>query len=57
VHSFCAELMPDFQPTSDVTWWTIDSYTSSFNRDSDLHFLTHKTQCLPLELGISPTML
>jgi hypothetical protein len=20
VHSFCTELMPDFQPTSEVTW-------------------------------------
>jgi hypothetical protein len=22
VHSFCIELMPDFQPTSEVTWFS-----------------------------------
>jgi hypothetical protein len=23
VHSFCTELMPDFQPTSEVTWLSL----------------------------------
>jgi hypothetical protein len=49
---FCAELIPDFQPTSEVTWLTIESDISSSNHDSDLTSFTHRTQCLPLEPGI-----
>jgi hypothetical protein len=25
VHLFCIELMPDFQPTSEVTWLSLSS--------------------------------
>jgi hypothetical protein len=53
---FCTELMPNFQPTSEVIYLTFGSDISSSNHDSDLIPFTHRTQCLPLEPGTSPTM-
>jgi hypothetical protein len=55
VHSFCLELMPDFQPTSEVTSWF-------FFPDQIFPLLTMiltipcRTQCLPLKPGQSSTM-
>jgi hypothetical protein len=52
VHSFCLELMPDFQPTSEVT-------QLSFSSDQTFLLLTmilttyYRIQCLPLEPGQS----
>jgi hypothetical protein len=51
VHSFCIELMPDFEPTSEVIMIIpfLKSGISSFNHVLDFLFLfTHRTQCLSL---------
>jgi hypothetical protein len=53
---FCTELMPDFQPTSEVIWLTLQSDIPSSNHDSDFISFAFRTQCLPLWPGILPTM-
>jgi hypothetical protein len=53
---FCAELMPDFQPTTEVIWLILKSDISSSNHDSDLISFAHRTQCLPLWPGRPLTM-
>jgi hypothetical protein len=35
VHSFCIELMPDFQPTSEVTWLSLFTNQTFLNHDFD----------------------
>jgi hypothetical protein len=56
VHLFCVELMPDFQPTSEVIWLTLKSDISSSNHDPDSIPFAHRTPCLPLWPGILLTM-
>jgi hypothetical protein len=56
VHLFRTELMPDFQPTSEVIWLILKSDISSSNHDSDLISFAHRTQCLPLWPGRSLAM-
>jgi hypothetical protein len=51
VHSFCIELMPDFQPTSEVTWLSFFSKPDISSSNHDLDFFTCRIQCLPLEQG------
>jgi hypothetical protein len=53
---FCTELMPDFQPTSEVIWLTLKSDISLSNHDSDLNSFAHRTQCLLLGPGSLLTM-
>jgi hypothetical protein len=53
---FCTELMPDFQPTSEVIWWTLKSDISLSNHDSNFISFAHRTQCLPLGSGTLLTM-
>jgi hypothetical protein len=56
VHLFCTELMPDFQPSSEVIWLILNSGISSSNHDPDLIPFVHRTLCLPLWPGRSLTM-
>jgi hypothetical protein len=57
VHSFCLELMLDFQPTSEVIYLLFLFSNMSFSTNHGPLPLLYRTQCLPLELGKSPTML
>jgi hypothetical protein len=56
VHLFCVALMPDFQPSSEVIWLILKSDIPSSNHDLDFISFAHRTQCLPLWPGRSPTM-
>jgi hypothetical protein len=55
VHLFCTELMPNFQPASEVIRLILNSDISSSNHDPDLISFVHRTPCLPLWPGRSLT--
>jgi hypothetical protein len=57
VHSFCLELIPDFQPISEVMYLFFLFSIMSFFTDHDPLPLLCRIQCLPLELGQYLTML
>jgi hypothetical protein len=50
VHSFCLELMPDFQPTSEVMHF-IFFFCQACPSLTMIFATSCKIQCLPLELG------
>jgi hypothetical protein len=50
VHSFCIELMPNFQPTSEVTQLPF-SPNQTFLPLTMILIFTCRIQCLPLEPG------
>jgi hypothetical protein len=55
VHSFCTELMPDFQPTSEVTWLSFLPNQIFLLLTMTLTF-SCRIQYLPLEPGQLLTM-
>jgi hypothetical protein len=57
VHSFCLELMLDFQPISEVMYLFFLFSSMSFFTDHDPLPLLCRIQCLPFELGQSLIML
>jgi hypothetical protein len=51
VHSFCLELMPDFQPTSEVTHLSLPFDQTSFLPLTMILISPRRTQRLPLKPG------
>jgi hypothetical protein len=51
VHSFCLELMPDFQPTSEVTHLSFPFDQTYFSLLTMILITPCRIQCLPLEPG------
>jgi hypothetical protein len=51
VHSFCLELMPDFQPTSEVTHLSFFSDQAYLSPPTMILIISCRIQYLPLESG------
>jgi hypothetical protein len=51
VHSFCLGLMPDFQPTSEVTHLSFSFDQTYLSPLTMILIIPCRTQCLPLEPG------
>jgi hypothetical protein len=56
VHSFCLELMPDFQPTSEVTYLSFPFDQTYLSPLTMILITPCRIQCLPLEPGQLLTM-
>jgi hypothetical protein len=56
VHSFCLELMHDFQPTSEVTYLSFPFDQTYLSPLTMILITPCRIQCLPLEPGQLLTM-